>query len=627
MHHRAFWGVAAGGHRSGCVTREWRMKFSMRTANAVIPIAIAVCAVNCSPPTPSAPSVPIAQSPDSATPAPTTYALSGDARQYLAYVAANTLKGAGFANEEGRKYLELQHAGLVYAALRADGLELAHAWASLGSVDASLARAMAIALADVPPVAAPGIDAVEICVSHDYRQVGPRIAPMPTADDTGVLGIEVRIDNNLLRRAPTAMLAANETFESVIEHAKSEWDPNATKDTGIFVFDCEQLLVDVGSVSSLPMYRGNSLVPILSVTPSAARALADGMAAWLVNNSREDGSLVYRYSPSRRQDDAANNTIRQFLATLALERWARFSGDAQAVELAKRNLKHNLEVFCHVEEDLGIVSDEDGVKLGAIALAALAIIEADRRAEYAELLDALLQTVDRLWNSGTGRFQTYLRPQGVDENQNFYPGEALLLWSVLYDHDRDATLLAKIMKSFAYYRDWHRADRNPAFVPWHTQAYCNVWLHTHDDALRDFVFEMNDWLISTQQWDDAPYPDMKGRFFSKSVPNYGPPHASSTGVYLEGLAAAYRMAAEDKDGPRADRYREAITRGLRNIMQLQFADDLDAFYVGSDERSRVRGGIRTTEYNNTIRVDNVAHNLLAVTTLLSQAPAALAGRP
>jgi hypothetical protein len=49
-------------------------------------------------------------------------------------------------------------------------------------------------------------------------------------------------------------------------------------------------------------------------------------------------------------------------------------------------------------------------------------------------------------------------------------------------------------------------------------------------------------------------------------------------------------------------------------MQLQFVDDVDMFYVGA--RDRVRGGLRTTVYDNQIRVDNVQHVLMAVQKVL-----------
>ena len=192
----------------------------------------------------------------------------------------------------------------------------------------------------------------------------------------------------------------------------------------------------------------------------------------------------------------------------------------------------------------------------------------------------------------------------------------MLLWATLYAADPDPALLDRFMASFRYYRAWHldEVNRNPAFVPWHTQADYLVWQETRDPALRNFIFEMNDWLLAMQQGDEVPYPDLQGRFYNPERPEFGPPHASSTGVYLEGLIDAYRLAVAVGDEARAERYRLAIRRGLRNVMQLQFQDEIDLYYT--EEPARVRGGVRTELYDNVIRVDNVQHNLLAVLKIL-----------
>lgn len=124
---------------------------------------------------------------------------------------------------------------------------------------------------------------------------------------------------------------------------------------------------------------------------------------------------------------------------------------------------------------------------------------------------------------------------------------------------------------------------------------------------------MNDWLLPMQQWDDVRYPDLKGRFYNPKHPEYGPPHASSTGVYLEVLADAYHLAIESDDIMRANRYRDVIWRGLRSIRQLQFLNDVDMFC--NSKRERVRGGLCTEVYDNTIRIDNIQHRLMALLKL------------
>ena len=127
---------------------------------------------------------------------------------------------------------------------------------------------------------------------------------------------------------------------------------------------------------------------------------------------------------------------------------------------------------------------------------------------------------------------------------------------------------------------------------------------------------MNDWLLAMQQWDDVAAPDARGRFYDPRHPEYGPPHASATGVYLEGLIDAFALAREVGDSARVAAYRQAILRGLRSARQLTFFGDVDMYYVS--KRDALRGGVRNTVYDNVVRVDNVQHNLMAVFKVLDR---------
>ena len=138
--------------------------------------------------------------------------------------------------------------------------------------------------------------------------------------------------------------------------------------------------------------------------------------------------------------------------------------------------------------------------------------------------------------------------------------------------------------------------------------------------LAEFIFTMNDWLVDNlQQWDSVrAWPDAMGQFHKPGA-GFGPPHASSTGVYLEGLSDAWALARELGDKQRQEKYRRAILRGLRGVIQLTFVSDLDLYY--SAQRARLRGGVRSAVHDNEVRVDNVQHNLLAVMTILERLPA------
>lgn len=362
------------------------------------------------------------------------------------------------------------------------------------------------------------------------------------------------------------------------------------------------------------MFRGKPVVPLEEVTLDRASALARSLADWMKKHVAGSGKLSYCYQPSDDTYAPNTNRIREFMGTVALFKAARFFNDSYMLTLAEKNLRYNIGEYYRDEETYGIVTEGKKVKLGAAALAALAIRQSEEKSLYATQSTRLMRFTKQMWQD-TGAFRTFLRPARLDGScQNFYPGETLLLWAECWIETRDSGLWRKIETSFGHYRDWHRANRNPAFVPWHTQACYLLWETTGDHRFRDFILEMNDWLIPFQQWDKmAAFPDAQGRFYDPDKP-YGPPHASSTGVYLEGLIDAFRLARSIGDEARAQRYALTIRRGLRNVMQLQYSSLQEC--AALPNREMALGGIRTTEYNNVIRVDNVQHNLMAVLKIL-----------
>ncbi len=503
----------------------------------------------------------------------------------------------------------------IYFAFRAKGRLRLATWRA----ESDLASALA---AGVDQVRQAGwleeCDCWETCLTRDYRTVSSdRWSRCFANAKRGLYGIELTYRDVTDRIAPSAMIATNRSFRRCYDlflQRQGLGEAQFLRGGGVIrCFEADQYLIFPGAPSRVvQMYRGNRVIGLESLTPAGIREMTSRLSDWLVRHVGEDGQLTYKYWPSRGEDSRADNTIRQFLATISLVRLAGRHPGGEAGEAAKRNLAYNIRRFYREYDGYGTIELEGKAKLGATALAALAILESRLSGHYARPFDRLRRGIERLWRPN-GSFRTFHKPAQRNDNQNFYPGEALLFWATLYRDAGEAALLERFMKSFAYYRDWHRANRNPAFVPWHSQAYAIVYRRTGHAALRDFVFEKNDWLLAMQQWDSAPFEDLKGRFYSPERPEYGPPHASSTGVYLEGLAEAYALAKETGDTSRSSAYLTAILRGLRSLRQLQFVDDVDMFYIS--KRRRVHGALRTEAYNNEIRVDNVAHCLIALLKL------------
>ena len=432
--------------------------------------------------------------------------------------------------------------------------------------------------------------------------------------------MELELRGEAVRLAPTRMLAANLGFGRALQKFVEEREvgPEEFATGGqLRAFSAEQYLLPSNNAgSAVKLFRGSTLVdPTPSNHEQRAAELADGIGKWMFANLSVDGGLPYKYWPSRGTESPADNAIRRFLASLSLARFGELRGNAQIRHAARRNLRFNLtRYFQDIGAGRGAIVERTGAKLGASAVAGLAILANPVPEEFSRELAMLAAGIDSLVDDELG-FRTFFFPAERDgENWNFYSGEALLFWAEAARRGLPlAPSLERCAAAFERCRARHRRNRNPAFVPWHTQACTSLFAQTQCREYADFVFEMNDWLLPMQQWDGLD-PDLKGRFYDPRRPEFGPPHAASTGAYLEGLGDAMKLARALGDEKRGTAYQQSVQRGLRSLRQLQFRDERDAFYVS--KRDRVLGALRTEAYDNAVRVDSAAHALLAATKIL-----------
>lgn len=549
----------------------------------------------------------------------------------------------------------------VYVAFRADGKRLYHLWrfpkhvASGGTMWDVMLQAIEDGRRGLGDDVAK-VDRLEIALTHSYRTLdykNKEERKLLLDEDKhkiplhmGVRGLRVENGDKQSIHSPTWFVASNRRVRKQLGKIRSEWQMTEEQfaDSTFSTFEADQVLVrlDKDPMEAVLMFRGNRVVDISEVNQASTEKLARGMIDWLINNVHDDGRLTYHYYPSTGEEDKGNNMIRQWMATNALIRWAYDRKDQAVFDLAEKNIDYNLDHFFFYERKvggvrqrvtvaegepvpddvLGIINEKGKVKLGGTALAGMAMWLHPKREKYTQEIAALRNMVDYLWHED-GSFSSFYAG-GTKEFFNFYPGEAMLWWATIYAETKDPELLAKYKKSFQYFKKWHLEpdNRNPAFVPWHLQANYQMWLALGEDEaafkaeLVDFMFETANWLVdSMQMWEDGEwlYPDEKGQFYAVEK-NWGIPHASSTGVYLEGLIDAWQLARDLGEDQKREYYRVAMMRGIRSMMQLQFADDVDMYYVR--DRKYVEGGIRTNIFDNKIRCDNVQHPMMGIIKIL-----------
>ncbi len=506
-------------------------------------------------------------------------------------------------------------AAYAFVALYGEGRWLTRAWVRAASVEAAVEAAFT--RTRQRSVGLPPSHAI-VVVPYDYVPVQAATRTLLLSDaHRGVKGVGVWSGAQPLMVSPSETIARNESLTDGLDSLAQRVGIDVERllaEGRVFSFFARQFHLRLADLEATETFRGNLLVDQGSVTAERIEQFERELSSWMLRNLDPDGRAGYLYLPSRNTQGPGNNMIRQFMASVCLGRVAQRAGSSlpSARAQADANLRYNLNSYYRQEGELGLIQNGEWAYLGSAAMALIAILESPRRAEFATQERGLRATLQSLWQPD-GSFRTWLKPSTRDDNQDFFPGETLLAWSLSYAQEPDADLLEKILRSYRYYRTWHLSHRQPAFIPWHTQAYYQLLKVADYPELRAWIFEMNDWLLGMQARSMLHYEDTLGRFYDPEQP-FGPPHASSTGVYLEGLADAFSLALEAKDAARIESYRRSILLGLRSSLQLQFRGELDMFYIA--DANRARGALRTTVYNNKIRIDNVQHTLMAVQKIL-----------
>lgn len=480
--------------------------------------------------------------------------------------------------------------GDVHVRLRKGGQLLGQAWGTGGTWGENLQRALEASRGEGPLP-----DTVAVCLGTDYRPLALRgDTPQQLQPRVGLDGLELQgpSDPQLYRLAPLEMVLMGQDFKAALRPL--QLDESSFIDLGATQFGTHQVLVTVDPPRGQPLQRGHAVLPE-GMTAADYAEFRDLASDWLVRHVDERGWVPYSYLPVIDQSSEVGLLpVRLWLATWALARLAR-AGHAGAQEAYSRNLEATLGAFLRQ----GRLVHEDGSEhLGDYACAGMALLEGP--VERPEVLRQLVALTERMQRPD-GSLVTHPHRPEKGGNEQFYPGETLLLWATLYARQPAPQRLERLRKAFTFYREFYRQKPVQAFVPWHTQAWERLYAVTRDPELRDFVFEMNDWLAA--QVHTGGEPDQRGAFGPQQ------PHCSSTAVYVEGLASAWRLAREAGDGQRAATYERAIRLGLHNLWQHQYRLPEDLYLAANP--ANARGALRSNVWRTPVRIDNVAHTVLA----------------
>lgn len=441
--------------------------------------------------------------------------------------------------------------------------------------------------------------------------------------EKGIHGIYVQKDNKSLTYCNNISEEGNYNIESLLKKICIEMGYSENcyndKNTEIYYFPTIHFGTTDYSDEVMSFYRC-SLIDInpennIEKISQSLKFCED----WMKNNLNDEGYFNYLYYPSNGNYSASNNMIRQLMSS----RWLaeKSSSNDKLLTPHKKNLEYVFKFWYKEDKNLGYIFYDQNSKLGAIAMAIRAIIYSPYFEDYKDKAEKLANAIISLQHINGSFSAWYIEPEyDSDEDHllRFYSGEAILSLLEFYNKTKDSRYLESAKSAQDYYIDEYvnNLDKNyyPALVPWQTMSLYHLYLLTGDEKYMDALFVLNDELIKMQNTDAKPYADFLGRFYDPEHPEYGVPASSSTAIYVEGLCYAYEIARIAKDTERMFEYKKAIILGSHSLMNLQFTGP-DMYYLGRPER--VEGAIRSSETNNSIRVDNTQHTIDAFNKIIN----------
>lgn len=327
---------------------------------------------------------------------------------------------------------------------------------------------------------------------------------------------------------------------------------------------------------------------------------------WLKNNYRDKGLWQYLYDPEKDVFSTRNNDVRQLMTSVLAAKYA--AGDSIFNSYHQQNLGFIFKFWYKENQGLGYVQYDGKSKLGGNAMMLRALVHSPEFEKYSVQAKRLALGIISLINED-GSFNPWFRAPAYEYDPDylltFYSGEAILALLEYYQKSGDSLALSSAAKTQQYYlhKYVNQMDQNyyPAYVPWHSLSLSKLYDITGENRYLEAILTLNDELLKILDFAEFP-----GRFYNAGYPQYGTPHASSDGVYSEGLVYAYEAAQKLGNKKKAKRYFQALQLASMHLVTAQYKSEL----------AKLNGGIRINEKDARIRLDNVQHTIDAFNKIL-----------
>ncbi|MHA1437309.1 MAG: hypothetical protein ACTSPD_07000 [Promethearchaeota archaeon] len=277
-----------------------------------------------------------------------------------------------------------------------------------------------------------------------------------------------------------------------------------------------------------------------------------------------NGRFKYIYDAAEdKYDDSSYSIVRHAGAVYAILDLYKEIKEEKYLDVGVAGLNYLLAFNYKINKEDWAINYDLQMKVGTVSLTILAMVryyEATDDDKYNNFIEKYANfIVSRQRDDGA-----YAGSYESNEEELYYSAEAFFALALAYDVLENEKYLKSIEKAIDYYWSEDYDYLNSAFIPWASSG-CVKWYEiTKNEDFLDFCFEMTDVQILRQHLVNDT--DELGNYLYGYIKN----PTVNTGVYLEGIGDALRIAKEVNDSIRIQKYHDTLKAGIEWVLSLQF---------------------------------------------------------
>jgi len=277
-----------------------------------------------------------------------------------------------------------------------------------------------------------------------------------------------------------------------------------------------------------------------------------------------NGKYRYIYDPENDvYDDSNYNIVRHAGTTYAILDLYKELGEKRYLAVGLAGLEYLCEYTYKINWNEWAINYNLKMKVGTVSLAILGMVRYwqatgnERYNIYVEKFANFIVSQQRDDGAFAGIY-------GKKEENLYYSGEAFFALAMAYDMLGKKEYLKATEDALEFYWASDYDYDESAFIPWASSGCAKWYRLTDDEEFLDFCFEMTDIQVTRQSLIndiDKLGNSLYGHILGPTV---------NTGVYLEGIGDALRVAESVEDTERINSYHNCLKAGIEWILKLQY---------------------------------------------------------